>query len=124
MEPKVKHSGLAVFDKDKWCMKGDKREGPWLYQRWRRARVVPEVEGCERNLRCGVRIAYLKGDFLHQGLSKCLPLNAQEQALLPLHVVGSECNCIYITDAVVLCLGFCCTHHESIWGWRYGTTNS
>jgi len=59
------------------------------------------VEGCERHLNCGVRIVSLKGDFLHQGLSKCLPLNAQEQALLPLHVTGVECNVIYITDAVV-----------------------
>jgi hypothetical protein len=31
----------------------------------RRARVVPEVEGCERNLKCGVKIVYIKGDFIH-----------------------------------------------------------
>lgn len=63
--------------------------------------VVPEVEGCDRNLRCGVKIVYLKGNFLHQGLSKCLPVNPQQQALLPLHVVGMECNVIYITDDIV-----------------------
>jgi len=59
------------------------------------------MEGFERNLKCGVKIVYLKGDFLHRGLSKCLPLKAQEQALLPLRVVGSECNVIYLTDAIV-----------------------
>jgi hypothetical protein len=78
---------LAITDQQKWCTRGEGR-----------ARVVPEMEGCERNLKCGVKIVYLKGDFLHQGLSKCLPLKAQEQAL---HVVGMECNVIYLTDAIV-----------------------
>jgi hypothetical protein len=59
------------------------------------------MEGCERNLKCGVKIVYLKGDFFHQGVFKCLPLKAQEQALLSLHVVGTECNVIYLTDAIV-----------------------
>jgi hypothetical protein len=59
------------------------------------------MEGWERNLKCGVKIVYPKGDFLHQGLSMYKPLKAQEQALLPLHVVGTECNVIYFTDAIV-----------------------
>jgi hypothetical protein len=94
-----------------------------VYERWkkRRARVVPEVEGYDRNMRC-VKIVYLEGDFLLQGLSKCLPLNAREQALRLFMLL--ECNVIYLTDVIVWCLVFCCTHHESIWGWRYNTNHS
>ena len=73
------------------------------------------MEGCERKLVL-VKLCILKGDFVNQVLSMCFPINAQEQALLPLHVVRKEYNVIYITDAVVQCLGFCCTHHESTWG--------
>jgi len=67
----------------------------------RRARIVLEVEGCERNLRFGVKIVYFKGDFLHQSLSKCLPLKCSRAGISPSYVVGMECNVIYITDAIV-----------------------
>jgi len=40
VEPKVKDRGLAIVDKEKWCMKGDKREGPGLYQGWKDVREI------------------------------------------------------------------------------------